>query len=281
MAEPAKNIRGIDRLIAVMARLRDPNRGCPWDIEQTFTTIAPYTIEEAYEVAEAIREGDMEELSEELGDLLLQVVYHARMAQEKGAFDFETVAGQVADKMIRRHPHVFGEDSIESADAQTRNWEQHKAAERERKATRTGRVPSSLDGVALSLPALMRAEKFQKRAARQGFDWPKADSVIEKVEEELDEVRAELPDSDPDRLHEEVGDVLFTVANLARKLGVDPEVALRDTNAKFERRFRGMEARLKASDRTPCDADLSELEAHWQAVKQDERYVDGEEPDDS
>jgi ATP diphosphatase len=270
MSQPT-SAAGIDRLIWVMQCLRDPESGCPWDIEQTFASIAPYTIEEAYEVAEAIRESDMGELCEELGDLLLQVVYHAQMASEGGHFDFNAVAAHVADKMIRRHPHVFGSDNIESAEAQTRNWEQHKAAERARKAANKRRAPSSLDGVALGLPALMRAEKLQKRAAREGFDWPEAAEVIAKVDEELEELRAELPEAAPERLHEEMGDLLFTLANLSRKLGIDPEVALRDANAKFERRYRGVEARLNDEGRRARDCGLDHLEGHWQAVKLAER----------
>jgi ATP diphosphatase len=265
---------GIDRLLNVMARLRDPRTGCPWDIAQTFATIAPYTIEEAYEVAEAIRNGDMAALREELGDLLLQVVYHAQMAGETGAFDFDAVAHGIADKMIRRHPHVFGDAALRDAEAQRRDWEQHKAAERARKAERAGRAPSALDDVALGFPALTRAEKLQKRAARDGFDWDNADQVLAKVDEELAEVRAELADADPARLHDEVGDLLFTVANLARKLDVDPEAALRDTNAKFERRYRGVEARLEARGQTAGDCDLDTLEDHWRAVKATERNSD-------
>ncbi len=266
---------GIQRLLAVMARLRDPQAGCPWDIAQTFATIAPYTIEEAYEVAETIRHGDMDALCEELGDLLLQVVYHAQMAHETGAFDFDTVAHRIADKMVRRHPHVFGEAELPDSETQRRDWEQHKAAERARKAQATGRQPSALDDVALGFPALMRAEKLQKRAARDGFDWSRAAQVLAKVDEELAEVRAELADGDPARLHDEVGDLLFTVANLARKLDIDPETALRDTNAKFERRYRGVEERLAEHGLSPADCDLDQLEHHWDAVKRTERAPSG------
>ena len=265
---PPRHDRGIDRLLAVMACLRDPERGCPWDVEQSFATIAPYTIEEAYEVAEAIRKADMGELCDELGDLLLQVVYHAQMAREDGQFDFDRVAAACADKMIRRHPHVFADDHVESADAQTVNWEQQKDAERAAKAHAEGRAPSALDDLALGLPALMRAAKLSKRAARVGFDWPEADRVLAKVEEEIGELRAEIARGDaPAAVHEEMGDLLFTVANLARKLDVDPETALRDANAKFERRFREVERRVAAEGRRPQDCTLDELEAHWQAGK--------------
>ncbi|MBK1698001.1 nucleoside triphosphate pyrophosphohydrolase [Rhodovibrio salinarum] len=259
---------GIDRLRAVMACLRDPHRGCPWDIEQTFATIAPYTIEEAYEVAEAIRNADMGELCDELGDLLLQVVYHAQMASEDGQFDFDDVAAGCADKMIRRHPHVFADERVTGADAQTVNWERQKADERARKARAEGRDPSALDDLSLGLPALMRASKLSKRAARTGFDWPEAEQVFAKIDEEIGELRQEIARGDaPEAVHEEMGDLLFTVANLARKLDVDPETALRDANAKFERRFREVERRVAAEGRRPQDCSLDELEAHWQAGK--------------
>jgi len=272
MQERAANTTGIQRLILVMARLRDPESGCPWDIEQTFDTIAPYTIEEAHEVAEAIRNGDMDELRDELGDLLLQVVYHARMAEEGGHFDFDTVANHVADKMVQRHPHVFGEDVVDTAEAQALNWEAQKARERAERAAKYGRDPSALEGIALGFPALMRAWKLQKRAARVGFDWPDAHAVLEKVDEELAEVRAEIEqNAGLARLQDEIGDLLFTVANLARKLGVDPEDALRETNAKFERRFRGVEQRLAGAGQDAAELHLDDLEAHWRAVKETER----------
>ncbi|RDD62086.1 nucleoside triphosphate pyrophosphohydrolase [Ferruginivarius sediminum] len=268
MTSVPENRSGIERLLHVMARLRDPESGCPWDIEQTFETIAPYTIEEAYEVAEAIRQGDMGELRDELGDLLLQVVYHARMAEEDGNFDFDAVAGHVAEKMIRRHPHVFGDDTIETAEAQTVNWEEQKAAERQRKADAAGHAPSALDGIALGLPALMRAWKLQKRAARVGFDWPKAREVLDKLDEEIAELRHELDTGGTKaRVQDEVGDLLFTVANLARKLGIDPEEALRDCNAKFERRFRDVERQLDGDGRAAGDCTLEELENLWQKAK--------------
>jgi len=256
------------RLLAVMAWLRDREHGCPWDIDQTFRTIAPYTIEEAYEVADAIERDDLTALKEELGDLLLQVVYHAQMAREAGAFGFDDVAAAIADKMVDRHPHVFGDARIDTADAQTVSWEARKAAERATRSTGT-EVAGTLDGVARALPALLRAEKIQKRAARVGFDWKKTGPVIDKIEEELDELRAELAAGEVDqgRLSDELGDVLFAVANLARHCKVDPEAALRATNDKFERRFRHIERRLAESGRKPADATLEEMEALWQEAK--------------
>jgi ATP diphosphatase len=263
----------IERLIEVMARLRDPESGCPWDIEQSFDTIAPYTIEEAYEVADAIAKNDMGALKEELGDLLLQVVYHARMAEEERLFDFAAVARTIADKMVRRHPHVFGDESVESAEAQTANWEAQKAAERAAKAE--GARPSALDGVPLALPALVRAEKLGKRASRVGFDWPAVEPVIEKLEEEIAELREALPEEGPregpsDRLAEELGDLLFSAANLARHLKLDPEDALRAANRKFERRFRRMESAFADSGRNFAATSLDEMEAAWQAAKAEE-----------
>ncbi|HWK47339.1 MAG TPA: nucleoside triphosphate pyrophosphohydrolase [Stellaceae bacterium] len=269
--------RGIDRLIAVMARLRHRETGCPWDIEQSFATIAPYTIEEAYEVADAITRGDLDDLKDELGDLLLQVAFHARMAEEAGAFDFDAVANAIAEKMIRRHPHVFGDQSIDTADAQTANWEMLKAAERAAKAARAGTagtdaVPSALDGVTIGLPGLTRAVKLQARAARVGFDWTTAPPILDKIAEELDEVRVEMEtDAPADRLEDEVGDLLFAVANLARHLKLDPEAALRRANGKFERRFRGMEALAAAAGETLDGKDLPTLDALWDAVKAAER----------
>ena len=260
-----------DRLIEVMARLRDPDTGCPWDIEQDFDSIAPYTIEEAYEVADAIAQRDMPSLKEELGDLLLQVVYHARMAEEAQHFAYEDVAEVIADKMIRRHPHVFGDDAVESADAQTANWEAQKAAERAAKAEANGGRQSVLDGVPLALPALTRAEKLTKRAVRVGFDWPHTDQVFDKIEEELGELRDEIAaDADRDRLEDELGDLLFCVANLARHLKIDPENALRRTNRKFERRFRAIEDSFTEEGRDIADASLDEMEVRWQDAKKDD-----------
>ena len=257
-----------DRLRAVMAKLRDPDGGCPWDVEQTFATIAPYTIEEAYEVADTIQRGDMVGLRDELGDLLLQVFFHARMAEEAGHFDYDDVARAIADKMIRRHPHVFGDTEINSAEAQTVHWEDLKAKERAEKGETPAEDASALDGVAIPLPALTRAEKLQKRAARIGFDWPEAGPVIAKIEEELAELRAEMSGGgSPARIEEEMGDLLFAVANLARHLRVDPETALRRGNHKFEDRFRRMEKRLRAGGQDPAEASLDEMEAAWQAEK--------------
>jgi MazG family protein len=259
----------LDRLLDIMARLRDPARGCPWDVEQNFATIAPYTIEEAYEVADAIERGDMAALKDELGDLLLQVVFHAQMAREAGAFAFADVARAIGDKMVRRHPHVFGEERVESSAAQTRAWENTKAAERAEADTAGA---GALDGVALALPALLRAAKLGKRAARVGFDWPEAAPVLDKIEEEIGELRAELKGGTrPDGIEQELGDLLFACANLARKLDIDPEAALRGANGRFERRFRAIEARLAARGLRPEQQTLDQLEALWQEVKADER----------
>ena len=260
--------RPLDRLLGIMARLRDPQRGCPWDREQDFSTIAPYTIEEAYEVADAIARNDATALKDELGDLLFQVVFHARMAEEAGIFAFDDVAATIADKMERRHPHVFGETEITSVAAQNRAWEEHKAAERRDRSRAAGKVESVLDGVALALPALLRAAKLQKRAARIGFDWPQTNQVFDKIAEEIAELRTELDcGGDRDRLEDEVGDLLFAVTNLARKLELDPEVALRRATAKFERRFRRVEAVVAEQTAVP---DLEALEALWQKAKREE-----------
>jgi ATP diphosphatase len=257
--------RPIDRLLAIMARLRDPERGCPWDREQDFSTIAPYTIEEAYEVADAIERGDRAALKNELGDLLLQVVFHARIAEEAGLFGFDDVVAAIADKMVRRHPHVFGDAEIASVAAQNEAWEAHKAAERAAKAGHQ----SVLDGIALALPALLRAAKVSKRAARIGFDWPDADSVIDKIEEEIAELEDAMDDNAPKAaLEEELGDLLFAAANLARKLDIEPETALRGATAKFERRFRQVEALAAERGIGP---DLDALEALWREVKAAEK----------
>ena len=256
----------MERLIAVMACLRHPDRGCPWDVEQDFATIAPYTIEEAYEVAEAIGQGDMAGLKEELGDLLLQVVYHARMAEEAGLFDFRAVAEVIADKMVRRHPHVFGAVAVSDAESQTRHWEELKAEERAAKGTNPAQGPQRLlDGIPQALPALMRAVKLQKRAARVGFDWPDTTQVFEKIAEEIDEIKSEIAsDGAQERLESEVGDLLFVVANLARHLKVDPEAALRGANRKFERRFGHIEDTF---GKNLAEATLDEMEEAWQASK--------------
>lgn len=261
----------MDDLLQIMAKLRDPDGGCPWDVQQDFASIAPYTIEEAYEVADAIERANMDDLKGELGDLLLQVVFHAQMAAEAGHFAYADVVNAISEKMVVRHPHVFGDMTVEDADAQTAAWETQKAAERAAKAEAAGLVPSALDDVAGGLPALMRAEKFQKRAARVGFDWPSPAPVVDRVREELDEVVAEIDGGDPDRLEDEIGDLLFTCVNLARKLGVDPETALRRTNAKFERRFRSVEGYAAADGNTLPDMSLDEMEAFWKRAKADER----------
>ncbi len=253
-------------LLDIMARLRNPQTGCPWDCKQTFATIAPYTIEEAYEVADAIERGDMAELREELGDLLFQVVFYAQMAREAGEFEFDDVVCAICDKMRRRHPHVFGDMEVGSAEEQRLHWERHKSAERWSKAGEA--PPSQLDGVARALPALLRAEKLQKRAARVGFDWPDVSGVLDKIQEELAEVSEELAQGvGHERLAEEVGDLLFACVNLARHAGVDAEMALAAGNRKFERRFRAMEARIAQQGATMEALDLDELESHWQAVK--------------
>ncbi|WP_420724043.1 nucleoside triphosphate pyrophosphohydrolase [Hwanghaeella sp. LZ110] len=259
----------IDRLLAVMARLRDPNGGCPWDLQQDFTSIAPYTIEEAYEVADAIERGDRNDLKDELGDLLLQVVFHARMAQEEGSFDFDAVAGAITDKMIRRHPHVFGshvfgKDGADTPDKVKASWEETKAAERAQK----GQDDSALSGVARALPALIRAEKLSKRAARVGFTWSEPSEVFRDLEEEVEELKEVIAEGgDPDRLEDEMGDILFVAANLARMLKVDPEKALARTNRKFEMRFRAVEAAVAADGKRVEDVPLAELDQHWNAAK--------------
>ena len=268
--------RPIDRLLEIMTRLRHPTAGCPWDVEQSFATIAPYTIEEAYEVAEAIEQDDMAALQDELGDLLFQVVYHAEMAREAGQFDFDDVARAVADKMVRRHPHVFGADrEIASAADQTVSWERHKAAERDARAARRGDPPSVLDGIAAGLPGLTRALKLQNRAARVGFDWPDVKPVLDKIAEELAELRDVLENGgDRDRLADELGDVLFVYANLARHLEIDPEAALRGANAKFERRFKRIETLLAEQGRRPEQSSLEEMDRLWDQAKREERSND-------
>lgn len=261
-ARPGRT-RPIDRLIGVMARLRDPEQGCPWDAEQTFASIAPYTIEEAYEVADAIERGDLSDLKEELGDLLLQVVFHARMAEEQGDFSFDDVADAISDKLERRHPHVFGEVRYGSASAQSAGWEAIKAAERAEK----GRGAGVLDDVPAGLPAMTRAVKLTARAARVGFDWPDISYVFEKLHEELGELQAEIATGDRDLIREELGDVLFVCANLARWLKVEPEDALRAANTKFSRRFRHVETRLAEQGKTPDQSDLAEMDTLWNEVR--------------
>lgn len=261
-------MRPIDRLLSIMARLRDPNGGCPWDLEQTFATIAPYTIEEAYEVAEAIEHGDMPSLKDELGDLLFQVTFYAQMAQEQGHFDFDGIATAIADKMERRHPHVFGsKDGIHTAEDQVQAWEETKADERAAKGS-----GSVLDGVAHTLPPMTRALKLQNRAARVGFDWAEPQLILDKIAEEVAEIKHEIDTAAPmERLQDEMGDVLFACVNLARKLNIDPERALKHANAKFDRRFRHIEAGLQAKDSSPEAASLDEMEALWVEAKHLER----------
>jgi len=254
----------IFELVDIMARLRARDGGCPWDIEQTFETIAPYTVEEAYEVADAIERGDMADLREELGDLLLQVVFHARMGEEAGAFDFADVARAINDKMIRRHPHVFGDARARNAAEQTRAWEDIKAQERAGKAAAQ---KSLLDDVAATLPALTRAAKLSRRAAGVGFVWPSIAQVIDKLHEEVAELQAELDAGDLAKAREELGDVLFVCANIARELDIDPEAALRATNAKFVRRFKYIEARLADAGSTPAESNLAEMDRLWNAAK--------------
>lgn len=254
------------RLLDIMEALRHPQTGCPWDREQTFATIAPYTIEEAYEVADAIASRDFAALPDELGDLLFQVVYHARMAEEEGRFAFADVARSIADKMVRRHPHVFGEAAARDAGMQSAAWEAQKHLERAARAE-TG----TLAGIPLALPALTRARKLTARAGRVGFDWPDAASVLEKLDEEVAELRAELPEADPARLADEMGDLLFVMANLARKLDLDPEECLRQANAKFARRFGQIEHELAAQGRMPAEASLDEMEELWKLAKIRER----------
>lgn len=257
----------IDQLIEVMARLRDPSGGCPWDIEQDFDSIAPYTIEEAYEVADAIARKDIPALKDELGDLLLQVVYHSRMAEEEGLFDFPDVAAAITAKMIRRHPHVFGDAPVKDAASQTEAWEAIKAAERADKASGAD-TQSVLDNVPGGLPALKRAEKLQKRAARVGFDWPDTTPVLDKIREEIGELEVEVSSgSSLERIEDELGDLLFAVVNLARKLKVEPDSALRKTNLKFEQRFRFVERMLEQQGQSVDEASLDDMENLWQRAK--------------
>ena len=259
----------IDDLLRIMATLRDPQRGCPWDLEQNFDTIAPYTIEEAYEVADAIDRRDYAALCDELGDLLLQVVFHARMAGEARHFDFGDVVAAICRKMIARHPHVFADASFESVEEQTLAWERIKADERNAKGDDD---TSALAGVARGMPEWQRALKLQQRAARVGFDWPSVDPVFEKLHEELDEVRAEFASgADPDRLNDEIGDVLFVCVNLARHAKVDVSRALRHANAKFERRFRRMEALAAEAGETLPGKALAEQDALWDRAKAEEK----------
>jgi ATP diphosphatase len=269
----------IVRLIEIMAALRTPGSGCPWDLEQNFQTIAPYTIEEAYEVADAIGRGDLDDLKDELGDLLLQVVFHARMAEEQGSFAFGDVVQAITEKLIRRHPHVFGDKSGLSTGEVNVQWDQIKAQEKEAKEAaraKAGKAPApgragALSGVSPGLPALARALKLQQKASKVGFDWNSAKAVIDKIREETDEIEAELGLGKAEKLKEEVGDLLFVIVNLARHLGVDPETALRMTNLKVERRFAAIEDGLAAVGKRPEDATLAEMDALWDQAKEREK----------
>jgi len=254
------SMREIEKLIEIMAKLRHPEGGCPWDREQDFRSISPYTIEEAYEVDDAIRRGDMQALKQELGDLLFQVVYHARMAEECDEFNFADVAAAINRKMIRRHPHVFGTESISNAADQTKAWEEHKAKERN---------GGALSDVPTGLPGLTRAVKLSKRAARVGFDWENAEDVRDKLTEEIEELDHELKAGEKNKIASELGDVLFALANLARHLDIDPEQALRDSNSKFEQRFGFIEKELGKAGRGPADASLDEMEQLWNRAKKE------------
>lgn len=270
MTKPSIPTCDLDGLLQLMARLRSPEGGCPWDIEQTFASIAPHTIEEAYEVADAIDHGDMNHLKDELGDLLFQVVFYAQMAKEQGDFDFHDIAAAITQKMVSRHPHVFGDQTgIDSADAQVVNWETLKADERKAKAAKSkgGEPHGALDDVSRGLPALMRAAKLQKRAARVGFDWPSTLPVFDKFREEVAELEAEVQCDDTKGMEHEVGDLLFTCVNLARKLDIDPEAALRLANGRFESRFGHIEHTLWNDNRTVDDTPLEELDRLWTEAK--------------
>ena len=263
---PEPDAGAIGELLAIMARLRDPERGCPWDLEQDFASIAPYTLEEAYEVADAIQRADAEDLCEELGDLLFQVVFHARLAAEQDLFRFADVVAAINRKMVRRHPHVFGDAAVADARAQSEAWEKHKASER---ASKGIAADSALTGVPVSLPALVRAQKIQRRAAREGFDWPRIEDVVDKLDEELSELKDALRAQESGaRVQEELGDLLFSCVNLARFLDADAESLVRDANHKFEARFRSVEALARQRRRELRDCSLEELEALWQQAKQ-------------
>jgi len=260
----------VENLINVMARLRHPTEGCPWDREQTFSSVAPYTIEEAYEVSDAIERNDMSALKEELGDLLLQIVFHSRIAEESGDFDFNEVAQSITDKMIRRHPHVFGEEKQRTRQFHGDEWEAQKKRERAEKAQRRGdTIPSILDDVALAFPALMRADKLGKRAAKAGFEWPEIEPFFEKINEEILELRNELNEKEISKelVEEELGDILLSIVTLARHLKVDAELALRSSNDKFESRFRFVEKQLAEKGKIPEETSLAEYEALWQEAK--------------
>lgn len=265
----------VDRLLAIMTILRDPNGGCPWDLKQNFSSLTRYTLEEAYEVVEAVELQDFGALKDELGDLLLQVVFYAQLGAEQSLFDFVAIASALADKLVRRHPHVFGNERIVTAEAMSERWEQDKAKERAAKRPAVDAPPteSSLDNITGTLPALTRCHKLVQRATRVGFDWADAEDIFPKIQEELTELQAELPDAQPERLEDELGDVLFTVVCLAQKLGIDPDSAMRRANRKFERRFRAMECRLTGRISASQPVSLSEWDAAWQAVKDEERAL--------
>lgn len=259
------------RLLDIMRQLRDPKSGCPWDLAQTPATIVPHTLEEAYEVAEAVETGDAAALRDELGDLLFQVVFYARLAEEAGEFDFTAVTEGIADKLVRRHPHVFGGESVTSVAEQSQAWERHKAAERAERANSDGTGASVLDGISHTLPATSRAQKLQRRAAQVGFDWPSPAGVMAKIGEELDELQTSLSHNDAvERVQEELGDLLFSCINLARHLELDAETALRQANRKFEIRFRDMEARLVSAGGI-ANVDPETMDQVWEAVKRAER----------
>lgn len=267
MTSPSRDIAD---LLAIMAALRHPETGCAWDVAQDFATIAPYTVEEAHEVAEAVASGDREDLREELGDLLLQVVFHARMAEEEGSFDFGGVVEAVTTKMIRRHPHVFGERRDWSPDAVKASWSKIKAEEKAERAQRRGETDqpqSVLDGVSAALPAAQRAVKLQDKAAKVGFDWPAISEVLDKADEELGELKAAVAEGDQDHIAEELGDLLFVLANVARWKGLDPDQVLRAANAKFEKRFKAVEDMLRARGKSPAQSDLAEMDALWREAK--------------
>jgi len=269
---PFDDLRSTQTLRAIMTSLRTPVTGCPWDLEQTFRTIAPYTIEEAYEVADAIERGDMSDLCDELGDLLLQVVYHSQMAQEADEFSYDDVVEAICTKLIRRHPHVFGDAEARSAGAVKGFWERIKAKEQSEKQEKAGATDTSvLDGVPTALPALMRAVKLQKKASRVGFDWAAAGPVLDKIEEEIAELRDEMATGPKQAVEEELGDLMFAVANLARQLGVEPEAALQAANAKFSRRFKAVEGKLSAAGKTPEESSLDAMDALWDEVKREEK----------
>ncbi|MGI9415133.1 MAG: nucleoside triphosphate pyrophosphohydrolase [Hyphomicrobiales bacterium] len=269
---PFDDLRSVQTLRAIMAALRTPVTGCPWDLEQSFETIAPYTIEEAYEVADAIERGDMADLRDELGDLLLQAVYHSQMAEETETFTFDDVVEAICTKLVRRHPHVFGDAEARTAGAVKGFWERIKAEERAQKQAKSGITQASvLDGVPTALPALMRAAKLQKKASRVGFDWADAAPVLDKIEEEIAELRHEMASGSAPKLEEELGDLLFAVANLARQLNLEPEAALQAANAKFTRRFKAVERKLAANGTAPEGASLAEMDTLWGEVKRDEQ----------